>query len=110
MLPVITDTALELLNAAALEIQAALLDRTGDRYEVVDLNEVLARWLESSIEELCLSACELCVTGDSTHGSFNRSHFKSLLAKLPSVNVWEQEAEAAQTAKDLEALALERIA
>jgi hypothetical protein len=110
MLPIITDTALNALNEAALRIQAELLDRAGERYDLPDLNDVLARWLESSIEALCEEACELCVTGDRTYASFNRSYFELALCRVPSVNVWEQQAEASRQAADQAAIALERMA
>jgi dsDNA-binding SOS-regulon protein len=110
MLPIITDTALNALSEAALKVQAELFDRTGERYDILDLNDVLARWLESSIEALCEEACELCVTGDLTYASFNRSYFETALRRVPSVNVWEQQAEANQQAVDQAALALERVA
>jgi hypothetical protein len=110
MLPVITDTALNALNEAALNIQSELLDRTGDRYDIRDLNGVLARWLESSVEALSKDACELCVTGDRTYASFNRSTFEALLRQVPSINVWVQQADAVQEAKDQAALAIERAA
>jgi hypothetical protein len=110
MLPTITDTALNALNDAANRIQAELLDRTGERYEIPDLNGVLARWLESSIEELCEDACELCVTGDRTYASFNRHYFEDLLSQVPSVNIWEQQAEAVRQAADQAAMALDRVA
>lgn len=110
MLPTITDMALNALNAAASRIQAELLDRTGEWYEVPDLNDVLARWLESAIESLCEDACELCVTGDCTYASFNRAGFEGLLQRVPSVNVWEQRAEVFQQAQDQMAIALDRVA
>jgi hypothetical protein len=110
MLPTITDTALNALNAAAMRIQAELLDRTGEWYEVPDLNDVLARWLEGAIESLCEDACEVCVTGDRTYASFNRSKFEGLLRQVPSVNVWEQQAEAFELAQDQRAIALDRVA
>jgi hypothetical protein len=110
MLPTITDTALNALNAAASRIQAELLDRTGEWYEVPDLNDVLARWLEGAIESLCEDACELCVTGERTYASFNRAAFEGLLQRLPAVNTWEQRAELIEQAKDQAAIALDRVA
>lgn len=108
-LPTISDTALEALNEAASKIQSALVDRTGERYELVFLNEVLAKWLELSIEELCSDALEHCVTGDRSY-AFNRHDFERLLKEAPSINVWEQQVEAMQERKDHEALAIERVA
>jgi hypothetical protein len=110
MLSTITDTALNALNASASRIQAELLERTGEWYEVPDLNDVLARWLEGAIESLCEDACELCVTGDRTYASFNRAGFEGLLQRVSSVNVWEQRAEMIQQAKDQMAIALDRVA
>ncbi|MGB7414333.1 MAG: hypothetical protein WA902_09010 [Thermosynechococcaceae cyanobacterium] len=110
MLPIITDTALNHLNRAANQIQAALLDRTGEQYDVRDLNDALARWLDSSIESLCEDACELCVTGDRTYGSFNRDVFEAQLKRIASINTWDQTAEVVQVAKDQQALALDRAA
>lgn len=110
MLPTITDTALNALNASARRIQAELLERTGEWYQVPDLNDVLARWLESAIESLCEDACELCVTGDRTYASFNRAGFEARLGRVPSVNVWEQRAEDIQQAQDQRAIALDRVA
>jgi hypothetical protein len=106
MLPSITDTALNALSQSARQLQAELLDRTGERYDLPDLNDVLARWLESAIEALC----ELCVTGDRTHASFNRPAFAALLAQVPSVNVWQQQAEVFQQSQDQMAMALDRAA
>lgn len=108
-LPTISGTALEALNEAASKIQSALVDRTGEEYELTALNEVLAKWLELSIEELCLDALEHCVTGDRSY-AFNRHDFERLLKEAPSINVWEQQAEAIQERKDHEALAIERVA
>ena len=101
MLPTITDTALNALSVAAVQIQAALLERTGDEYDIRDLNGVLARWLEGSIEALCEDACELCVTGDRHCASFNRDAFHTLLKRVPAINSWEQAAEVATEAQDL---------
>jgi hypothetical protein len=109
MLPTITATALNALNESAIRIQAELLERRGDRVEIPDLNEVLARWLEGAIEQLCEDACECCVTGDRTF-AMNRSGFEVLLARVPVVNIWEEEAEALQLAQDQMALGLERAA
>lgn len=108
-LPTISDTALEALNESAIAIQATLLDRMGERYELVDLNELLAKWLERSIEALCEDALEHCVTGDRTY-VFNRHDFTQLLKNVPSVNVWEQQATARQESKDQAAMATERAA
>jgi hypothetical protein len=110
MLPTITHTALNALNASATNIQAELLERTGEFYEIPDLSDVLARWLESAIESLCEDACACCVTGDRTYASFNRAVFEGLLGRVPSVNVWEQRAEVIQQAKDQMAIALDRVA
>lgn len=110
MVPTITDTALNALTQAASQIQAALLDYSGEQYDIKDLNEVLANWLERSIESLCEEACEFCVTGDRTYGSFNRDVFEAQLRQLPSMNTWEQTAAIAQDAKDQGALAIERAA
>jgi hypothetical protein len=110
MLPSITDTALNALSQSARQLQAELLDRTGERYDLPDLTDVLARWLESAIEALCEDVCELCVTGDRTHASFNRPAFAALLAQVPSVNVWQQQAEVWQQAQDQMAMALDRVA
>lgn len=110
MLPTITDTALNALTLAASQIQSALLDYAGEQYEIQDLNEVLAHWLERSIESLCEDACEFCVTGDRTHSSFNRDVFEAQLKQRPSINIWEQAAAMAQDVKDQTALAVERAA
>jgi hypothetical protein len=110
MLPTITSTALNALSASAVKVQAQLLEQTGELYEIPDLNDVLARWLEGAIESLCEDACELCVTGDRTYASFNRAAFEGLLGRVPSVNVWEQRAEVIQQAKDQMAIALDRVA
>lgn len=109
MLPTITTTALNALNASAYQIQAELLERRGDRVEILDLNEVLARWLEGAIEQLCQEACECCVTGDRNYAA-NRAGFEVLLARVPVVNIWEEEAEVVQLAQDQRALGLERAA
>lgn len=110
MLPSITDTALNALSLSATQLQAELLDRMGERYDLPDLNDVLARWLESAIEALCEDACELCVTGDRTYASFNRAAFERRLAQVPSVNVWQQQAEVFQQSQDQMAMALDRVA
>ena len=110
MLPTISDTALNALSRAANQIQSALLDRTGEQYDIRDLNDVLARWLDSSIESLCEDACELCVTGDRTYASFNRDTFERLLSQVPTVNILDQTAEIAQESKDQATLALEQAA
>lgn len=109
MLPMITTTALNALNASAYRIQAELLERRGDRVEIPDLNEVLAHWLEGAIEQLCQEACECCVTGDRAF-SINRTGFENLLQRVPMVNIWEEEVEALQLAQDQLALGLERAA
>ncbi|MEO0375425.1 MAG: hypothetical protein AAF329_12530, partial [Cyanobacteria bacterium P01_A01_bin.17] len=108
--PIITDTALNHLNRASSQIQAALLERTGEQYDVRDLNDALARWLDSSIESLCEDACELCVTGDRTYASFNRDAFEAQLRQITSINNWDQTAEVLQDLKDQQALALDRAA
>lgn len=108
-LPAISDTALESLNDAAIAIRSALIARTGEQYELTHLSEVLAKWLELSIEELCSDAVEHCVTGDRTY-AFNRHDFDRLLKERPSVNVWEQQLQAVQEVKDHQALAIERVA
>jgi hypothetical protein len=108
-LPTITDTALEALNQSAIKIQAELLDRTGEWYELPALNEALARWLEFSIEALCEDAVEHCVICDRSY-AFNRHGFDSLLKKVPSVNVWQQQSEAEQERKDQDSIAIERVA
>ncbi|MDX2242358.1 MAG: hypothetical protein NW224_16865 [Leptolyngbyaceae cyanobacterium bins.302] len=108
-LPTISDTALESLNEAAIAVQSALISRTGEQYELVDLNEVLAKWLELSIEALCSDAVEHCVTGDRSY-AFNRHDFERLLKSQPSVNVWEQQHQAVQEIADHQALAVERVA
>jgi hypothetical protein len=110
MLPIITDTAINLLGKSALQIQDALLAMRGERYDIRDLNELLCKWLESSIESLCEDAYELCVTGDRTYASFNRSTFESLLHQIPTIESWKQAAEFVQTAQDQASLALERVA
>lgn len=110
MVPTITDTALNALTQAAHQIQSALLDYSGQQYNIQDLNEVLAQWLERSIESLGEDACEFCVTGDRTYSSFNRDVFEAQLRQIPSINTWEQTAVLAQDAKDQGALAIERAA
>jgi hypothetical protein len=110
MLPTITSTTLNALSASAVKVQGQLLEQTGECYEIPDLNDVLARWLESAIESLCEDACELCVTGDRTYASFNRAVFEGLLGRVPSVNVWEQRAEMFQQAQDQMAIALDHVA
>lgn len=108
-LPTISDTALELLNESAITVQSALLERTGELYELTHISEVLAKWLELSIEELASDAAEHCVTSDRTY-AFNRHDFERLLKAVPSVNVWEQQHQALQEVQDHQALAVERVA
>jgi hypothetical protein len=81
-LPILSKTAAKAISVSAHKIQRALLEN-GDRYDIRDLNDVLAQWLESCVEELAEEACELCVTGDRTYGGFNRQVFEDLLAKIP---------------------------
>jgi hypothetical protein len=107
MLPTISDTAINALGEAAAKIQAELFDRTGEQFDLTDLNEVLAKWLELSIEELCEEAAFHCVTGDRLH-AFNRAAFELFLKKVPSAVA--SGAEAAQEAKDQAAIALDRAA
>ena len=110
MLPIITDTALNALNTAAVQIQAALVERTGNQYDIRDLNDVLARWLEGSIESLCEDACELCVTGDRHCASFNHDAFHTALKRVPAVNVWDPVTEVTSAVEDQAPLALDRAA
>lgn len=51
-LPILSQTASRALNVSTLKIQEALLTETGERYWLEDLNDVLARWLESCVEKL----------------------------------------------------------
>jgi hypothetical protein len=83
MLPVISCTALNSLNDAAIRIQSELLNRTGEEFELVDLNGVLAQWLEMSIESLAEDAVYHCVEGDCSY-AFNQDGFNRLLKKVPS--------------------------
>jgi len=108
-LPILTKTAAKSISVSAHKIQAALLDN-GDRYDIRDINDILAQWLESCIESLCEDACELCITGDRTYSSFNRSVFEDLLAQVPSVNIWDETATQVQLLNDQAALGLERAA
>jgi hypothetical protein len=80
----ITDTALNALSTSANQIQNALFERTGEVYSLPDLMDALARWLESSIEQLSEDACELVLTGDHTYSSFNRRYFEQRLQAVPS--------------------------
>ena len=105
--PKISGTALESLNEAAIAIQAQLLDRIGEWYELHALNEVLAKWLELSIEQLCDDAAEHCITGDRTY-AFNRHDFDRLLTSVPSVNL--QRVQVLQEEKDYATLAVRQVA
>jgi hypothetical protein len=84
MPPMITDTALHALSGSAQQVQAALFERMGEVFALPDLMDTLARWLESSIEQLCEDACELVLTGDRTYASFNRNYFEQQLQQVPS--------------------------
>jgi hypothetical protein len=70
---------------------------------------VLSRWLELSIEQLCDDALFHCITGDRSI-AFNRDGFEQGLNKVPSVSVWQQQAELIQETKDQQAIATERVA
>lgn len=102
MLPTISDTAINLLNNAASQIQAELASQ-GEQYAIEDLNGVLSLWLELSVEQLCEDALYHCVTGDRSF-AFNRSGFERFLKKV------DGEARVTQEAKDQFALAVERSA
>lgn len=108
-LPILTKTAQRSLNVAAHQIQSALKER-GSHYDIRDINDVVAQWLESSIELLCEEANEMCVTGDRHNGAFNRSVFDALLKKVPSNEIWENEYNLIELRRDQEALALELVA
>jgi hypothetical protein len=109
-LPILTKTAQRSLSVSAHKILEALIADKGEHYAIEDINDVLAQWLESSIEQLCEEACEMCVSGDRTHSSFNRSTFENLLKKAPCINIWEQEYSLVELHKDQQALALEHTA
>jgi hypothetical protein len=82
MVPTITNTALDLLSAAATQLQYELVEKSGMQYSIDDLRTVLVLWLQGSIESLCEEAVELCLTGDRTHASFNRDDFERYLKAL----------------------------
>lgn len=109
-LPILSKTAYKAFSVSAHNIQAALLAKNGRQYSIQDINDVLAQWLESSIEQLTEEACELCVTGDRNYSAFNRQTFSDLLKKVPSADIWEQTAEVSQLFQDQNALSLERVA
>lgn len=108
-LPILSKTAYKAFSVSAHNIQAALA-ANGSQYNIQDINDVLAQWLESSIEQLTEEACEMCVTGDRNYGAFNRQTFSDLLKKVPSAEIWEQKAEVSQLFQDQSALSLERVA
>lgn len=110
MLPTISETALRSLNDAGRQVQNALLEQEGEGYDILDINGALSKWLESSIESLCEDACSFCVTGDRIYTSFNREVFKSLLADVSPINLWDQASEAVQESKDQASLSLDRAA
>jgi hypothetical protein len=109
-LPILTKAAAKALSVSTAKIQAALIEKTDRQYDIRDLNDVIAQWLENSIEQLCEEACEMCVTGDRHNGAFNRQAFKNLLKKMPSSNIWEEKGAIAQLFEDQSALSLERAA
>lgn len=100
MLPTISDTAINLLNQAAAQIQDELALR-GEYYAIEDVNGVLASWLELSIEQLCEDALYHCLVGDRSL-SFNQSGFERLLRRV------DRAAADVQAMADQLALAVER--
>lgn len=85
-LPILTKTAQRSFSVAAHQIQDAL-KAEGQHYDIRDINDALAQWLESSIEQLCEEACEMCVTGDRNHGAFNRNAFSDALIASPAIDL-----------------------
>lgn len=109
-LPILTKTAARALSVSTAKIQAALLEKTDRQYDIKDLNDVIAQWLENCIELLTEEACEMCVTGDRHNGAFNRQAFEKLLKTVPSLSIWEERGAIAQLFDDQSALSLERAA
>jgi hypothetical protein len=105
MLPIVSDTAMNLLNDSAQQILAELAKRD-EHYAIEDINGVLARWLELSIEQICSDALYHCVLGDRSY-ALNQKGFADLLKKVNTLV--EFEAEAAQELKDHAALVCERV-
>jgi hypothetical protein len=106
MLPAISDTALNSLAEAALQIQTALQDR-GYEFDVESISTALSRWLEQSIEQLCDDTAFHCVEGDRTY-AFNQEGFNRILNKLPEL--LEEEAETIRLLQNQVAIAVERVA
>lgn len=105
MTPMISDTALEMLNDAAPVIQKAVIDRHGRSLAIPQINEILSKWLELSIEELCADAAEHCCTGSRDY-AFNRHDFDRLVGDA----LLEQEQETRQMIHDHRADRLDRAA
>jgi hypothetical protein len=105
-LPILTKTAQRSFSVAAHQIQDAL-KAEGQLYDIRDINDALAQWLESSIEQLCEEACEMCVTGDRNLGSFNRSAFSDALMASPSIDLAEAELSRAPVLSEVGVMDLE---
>jgi len=76
-----TDATQAALQTAATELQARLVEESGERYRVEDLQTALAHWLELSIESLVEDALFHAIEGDRSY-AFNRRAFETQLRKL----------------------------
>ena len=76
-----TDATQTALHDAAAELQARLVEASGERYRVEDLQTALSHWLELSIESLVEDALFHALEGDRSY-AFNRRAFETQLGKL----------------------------
>ena len=76
-----TDATQAALQSAAAELQARLVEESGEQYRLEDLHSALAHWLELSIESLVEDALFHALEGDRSY-AFNRRAFEAQLYKL----------------------------
>jgi len=79
--PQITDTAIECLQDAAVQLQAHYINEEGQCYPVEWLVDALVAWIEGSIEEMANDAVFHCIEGRDDY-AFNRHAFRKAMQKL----------------------------
>ena len=89
-----TDATQAALHNAAAEIQARLVEESGERYRLEDLHTALSHWLELSIESLVEDALFHALEGDRSY-AFNRRAFETQLCKLQVESASPQRPQAA---------------
>lgn len=77
----ISDSVQEAIAQAAQTAQHVLEQQEGTHYSIGDLQAVLVKWLETSIESLAEDAIYHCLEGDRAY-AFNRHGFTTALQAL----------------------------